>query len=63
MRVSHFHDLAGEALNAFWRVVLRRYPHSVTGDLSPQAATTLRLAAEAAVREWVANNVPPQSNQ
>jgi hypothetical protein len=63
MHVSHFHDLTNEALNAFWGVVLRRYPQSVTGDLSPRAATALRLAAEAAVREWVANNVPPQSNE
>jgi hypothetical protein len=60
MRASPFHDLTSKALNAFWTVIVRRYPQSITGDLSPEATIGLRLAAEAAVREWIMNNVPPQ---
>ena len=60
MRVSPFHDLTKEALNAFWMVIVRRYPQFVTGDLSPEATIGLQMAAESAVREWIMNNVPPQ---
>jgi hypothetical protein len=50
------HSLAGEALNAFWQVIIRRLPPARSGDLSPDSTVRLRLAAEAAVEEWIANN-------
>ena len=50
--------LTNEALEAFWRVVAEHFPQAETGDLSPLADITLQTAAEAAVEEWIANNVP-----
>jgi hypothetical protein len=49
---------ADEALEAFWRVIVQRYPQAVTGDLSPWATITLQTAAENAIAEWIDNNVP-----
>lgn len=47
-----------EALDAFWNVIVHRYPDATTGDLSPWATIKLTLAAENAVSEWVRNNAP-----
>jgi hypothetical protein len=47
-----------DALEAFWKVVARRYPQAKTGDLSPGAHFALQRAAQAAVAEWVEANVP-----
>ena len=49
-----------EAFNAFWAVIVNRYPHAVTGDLSPGATIALQMAAEDAVYEWIVSNVPKQ---
>ncbi len=51
-------DSTDAALDAFWDVIVNRYPEAVTGDLSPGATIALQLAAEDAVYEWVVNNVP-----
>jgi hypothetical protein len=48
-----------EALDAFWEAIVRRFPDAVTGDLSPLTTIQLGTAAQEAVQEWVANNVPP----
>ncbi len=48
------------ALDAFWAVIVNRYPQAVTGDLSPGATIALQLAAEDAVYEWIVSNVPEQ---
>jgi len=49
-------SLAEEALEAFWDVVVKRYPNARTGDLSPIAAMRLLFAAETAIQEWVERN-------
>lgn len=51
-------DVTENALEAFWRVVAKSYPSAKSGDLSPHATIALERAAEAAVAEWVAENVP-----
>ncbi len=50
--------LAQEAEDAFWQVVVRHYPEAKTGDLSPLTALRLQQAAEAAIAEWIGENVP-----
>jgi hypothetical protein len=50
--------LTQNALDAFWAVVVAHYPQARTGDLSPWAVITLETTAQAAVSEWVHNNVP-----
>jgi hypothetical protein len=49
--------LAEEALDAFWNVIVQKFPEATSGDLSPLATFQLDQAAEAAVKEWVQNNV------
>ena len=51
-------DVTENALEAFWKVVAKSYPSAKSGDLSPGADFTLNQAAEAAVAEWVDENVP-----
>lgn len=51
-------SVTDEALEAFWKIVVRKYPSAQTGDLSPGADHALKRAAEAAVSEWVKTNVP-----
>jgi hypothetical protein len=50
--------VADEALDAFWEAVARRVPDVTTGDASPELTLRLHLAAEAAIREWIASNAP-----
>lgn len=50
--------ITDEALDAFWEVLVKRFPQAKTGDLSPLATIALQIAAEDAVCEWVNNNVP-----
>ena len=50
--------MTDEALDAFWEVIVKRYPQAKTGDLSPGATIALQMAAEDAVGEWVNSNVP-----
>ena len=47
-----------DALEAFWKVVVRQFPQAKTGDLSPGATRALQRAAQAAVAEWIDENVP-----
>jgi hypothetical protein len=47
-----------EALEAFWEVLVQRFPQAESGDLSPWATITLSTAAENAIGEWIDNNVP-----
>lgn len=51
-------SVTDEALEAFWRVLVQRFPQAETGDLSPWATIKLSTAAENAIREWIDNNVP-----
>lgn len=58
MKKSDLRSITDEALDAFWEVIVKRYPQAKTGDLSPGETIALQLAAEDAVGEWVNNNVP-----
>jgi hypothetical protein len=60
MNKTKIHLLAQEALDAFWQAVASRFPDATGGDLSPRRALQLKLAAEDAIEEWIANNVPPR---
>jgi hypothetical protein len=51
-------SVTDEALDAFWQVIVQRYPQAESGDLSPWATITLSTAAENAIGEWIDNNVP-----
>ncbi len=55
-----FQDVTNEALDAFWNVIVKRYPQAKTGDLSPWATIQLQIAAENAAEEWIIGNVPPR---
>jgi hypothetical protein len=56
------HSLADEALDAFWQVLVRKFPQASSGDLSIGQAIDLRTAAENAIEEWIASNVRPEAN-
>ena len=58
MTKSTIADLANEALDAFWEVVVRHNPQAKTGDLSPWTTIKLTIAAENAIKEWISANVP-----
>ena len=58
MKNPNLRSLTDEALDAFWEVIVKRYPQAKTGDLSPGATIALQMAAEDAVGEWVNSNVP-----
>lgn len=49
--------ITDQALDAFWQVIVQHFPDATSGDLSPLATFQLSQAAEAAVKEWIANNV------
>lgn len=49
--------LAEEATNAFWEVIVRRFPQAKFGDLSPLTTLAFRQSAEHAIEEWVTFNV------
>lgn len=49
-----------EALDAFWEVIVEKFPQATTGDLSPLAYHQLQMAAENAVKEWVNCNAAPK---
>ena len=46
-----------EADDAFWEVIVKRFPQATSGDLSPWATVRLREAQREAVEEWITNNV------
>ena len=52
--------LAQEALDAFWEVIVKHFPRATTGDLSIARTVALDQAADAAIREWIENNVTPE---
>ena len=54
---------ADEALDAFWQVIVQRYPEAETGDLSPWTTIKLQIAAENAIEEWIHYNVPTTSSK
>ena len=54
--------LAEDAMQAFWAVVADRFPDASTGDLSIERTIALTITAQAAIREWVQNNVPTVQN-
>jgi hypothetical protein len=60
---THLRPLADEALEAFWHVIVQRFPEATTGDLSPGATFALQNAAEDAIGEWIWANVPTTTNQ
>ncbi len=51
-------SLTDKALHAFWEVILHHFQSAITGDLSFDRSLALQSSAEAAVLEWIANNVP-----
>jgi hypothetical protein len=51
-------SIADEALDAFWHVIVQRFPQAKTGDLSPLTTVRLSDAAETAIEEWIWANVP-----
>lgn len=55
--------LAEDAMQAFWAVVAERFPEATTGDLSIERTIALEITAQAAIREWVQNNVPEKDIQ
>lgn len=63
MSKAEIRILAEEALDAFWDVLLRRFPEATDGDLSPERATRLMQAAEEAIEEWINNNVPQSADE
>jgi hypothetical protein len=58
--LCRFCALAYEALDAFWEVIVRRFPQAKFGDLSPERTIRLSDAAADAIEEWISNNVLPQ---
>jgi hypothetical protein len=54
-------DLVQEADQAFWQVVVNRFPTARTGDLSIDRTIRLTSAQIRAVEEWIRNNVPEAS--
>jgi hypothetical protein len=57
------HSLADEALEAFWSVIVKHYPEARSGDLSPASTIGLQNAAESAIEEWIASNVPSKPKE
>jgi hypothetical protein len=55
---SELRELTQAASDAFWQVVVQRFPQAETGDLSIDLTCKLTVAAENAVEEWVDLNVP-----
>jgi hypothetical protein len=52
-------ELTRSALDAFWDIIAKQFPHAKSGDLSPLATVQLDTAAENAVSEWIDNNARP----
>lgn len=45
-------------LQAFWAQVASDFPEVTTGDLAPELAQALKVAAQGAISGWVAKNAP-----
>lgn len=63
MKNPDLRSVTDEALEAFWQVIVKRYPQATTGDLSPLTTIRLDQAAEVAIAEWVWANVPTTTNE
>jgi hypothetical protein len=50
-------SLTDKALDAFWQVIVERFPQASSGDLSPLATIRLSMAARDAIAEWISYNV------
>lgn len=55
-------QLTDAALDAFWDVIVKRFPQATTGDLSPLTTFQLSQAAETAIIEWIFYNVTTQES-
>jgi hypothetical protein len=49
-----------EAIYDFWQRVAKRFPAAVTGDLPPELANQLNIAAVEAICWWYRTNVKGQ---
>jgi hypothetical protein len=58
MKTNPYKQVTEEAMEAFWDVIVKRYPQAKTGDLSPLTTVVFCTAAEDAVEEWIFANVP-----
>jgi hypothetical protein len=58
---TYLRESIEEAQEAFWNVIVKRYPEATTGNLSPGATIDFHVAADNAVGEWVRNNCPSDS--
>jgi hypothetical protein len=56
------HEAVEQASGSFWAMIVKHYPEADTGDLSPESTRLLDAAMDAAVAEWVENNVRPFVN-
>jgi hypothetical protein len=63
MKHSVLCDITDQALNAFWQVIVDRFPEATTGDLSPLTTLQLGLAAETAIAEWLRLNISTQGGR
>lgn len=50
-------EIADEALEAFWQVVVQHFPKAVSGDLHFEIVMKLQFAAEEALACWIDANV------
>lgn len=55
--------MVNKASDAFWAVIVRQFPCCASGDLSPERTIDLGRAQEAAVNEWITNNVNPHHRE
>ena len=52
--------LEAEASEAFWAVIVRHFPETKSGDLSPETTIQqIRVNADA-IEEWIGFNVAPE---
>jgi hypothetical protein len=55
-------SLVDGALEAIGEILMKYFPKAKHGDLSPERTIRLVLAMEAAIREWISNNVDSQTD-
>lgn len=55
-------QLTNEALDTFWQVIVRHFPKTTNGDLSPLTTFRLDQAAESAIQEWILFNAMTQQS-
>lgn len=62
MTPSEINALTDQAFDAFWEVIIKRFPEATTGDLSPWTTFRLDTVARKAVEEWIYANVPTKQH-